>query len=401
MFPFAIVNEFGSKIEKLFLRYANRLNKIIFEELKKRYITDELRLDSDPILEILENLKKKHGEWIEQDVLKQEIEKNLDLIDDWSRKKLNESLEKQREVLRQEGVSEKEIERRVPLIPKESAKKTIPLASERIQLVQNEAYRKHFEKVRDIINDGIILGKNAEEITEEILKATDMDAKRARFWAEDQLALFHAEQRRVQMLRAGHTHYRWVSSKQNVRPSHAIHDGKIYSWSVGVNNLTRPGARHPGEDYRCHCVAMPLSEEEKKDLNLTPESPRLPESTSELVKNYQGKEEERVSKGEKFIEELRGKPSGITIKTFVGKVLNSVGIKNKLHAQFVEAKTLKEANELAKRMGIIVDYKDLSLANDLNLMLTEVFNEEGFAFPRIEFNESISHPAQWNPAKGA
>lgn len=385
MFPFAIVNEFGSNIEKLFLRYANRLNKIIFEELKKRYVSDELRLDSDPILEMLENLKKKHGEWIEQDVLKKEIEKNLDLIDDWSRKKLNEGLEKQREILKEEGVSGEEIDRRVPLIPKESAKKTIPLASERIQLTQNEMYRKHFEKVRDIINDGIILGKKPEEITKEILKATDMDAKRARFWAEDQLALFLAEQRRVQALREGYTHYRWVISRINTRPSHAIHDGKIYSWSVGVNNLTRSGARHPGEDYRCHCVAELVKPEEASKLGLTPESPRLPQSTSEIVKNYEGTEEERFAKGKEFIDEWMKKLKNV-FSNSVKQVQNAeIVVKNEIK-KAPKFKTTREAEKWAKTNNIadIIDYTglDVDVANAINESIYEAIQE----FPELRKN---------------
>jgi hypothetical protein len=56
---------------------------------------------------------------------------------------------------------------------------------------------------------------------------------------------------------------------------------------VGVNNLTRPGARHPGEDYRCHCVAINLSHEEAAKLQNPP--PREPQSTAELITNYENK----------------------------------------------------------------------------------------------------------------
>lgn len=161
-----------------------------------------------------------------------------------------------------------------------------------------------FNKVEDIITEGILSGKKADEITEAILKATDMDANRARFWAEDQAAIFQAEQKRIAAIRGGYTHYRWKKGGANSRASHAIHDGKIYSWNVGVNNLTRPGARHPGEDYRCHCDAELLTTEQALKLGGTIQPPRTPQPTAGLMENYYGSEESKVEKGKRFIESL-------------------------------------------------------------------------------------------------
>jgi hypothetical protein len=66
---------------------------------------------------------------------------------------------------------------------------------------------------------------------------------------------------------------------------------------VGVNNLTRPGARHPGEDYRCHCEALPVTQAEFNNLGIINPPPRESQSTKGLVENYEGSEESKVEKG--------------------------------------------------------------------------------------------------------
>ena len=40
-----------------------------------------------------------------------------------------------------------------------------------------------------------------------------------------------------------------------VRDYHDENNRKVYSWAGGADNLKKPGARHPGEDYNCRCYA--------------------------------------------------------------------------------------------------------------------------------------------------
>lgn len=48
------------------------------------------------------------------------------------------------------------------------------------------------------------------------------------------------------------THYIWrTSGDDKVRPSHAINNGRIFSWD------NPPETGHPGEDYNCRCWAEP------------------------------------------------------------------------------------------------------------------------------------------------
>lgn len=304
MYPFAILNSFGNSIQALFYKFADGLNHRIFPLLKST-ISDEMRLD-DSILEFLEKLRIEYGDTINQSELQRLIGHNLTLLDSWTTGTINKSLEQSRQELFVNGISEKDIDRRVPLIPRTDplSNEKIPLAGKNQRLLQNKAYADHFNDVEGILNNGILRGRSSEEITKDILVKTDMNAKRARFWAEDQMALFQAEQTRIKAIRSGYTHYRWKAGLK-ARESHAIHRNNIYSWKQGVDNLTRPGARNPGEDYRCHCIAEIVVPEELSKVGISPLVPdRQPQSTRGLVINYSGSETTRVEKGKRLIESL-------------------------------------------------------------------------------------------------
>jgi hypothetical protein len=363
VFPFAIINSFGSRIEKRFRKFAERLRKEIGFSVgagfKPAPMEKGIRMDAKTPLEILQDLKNKYGEWIDQDVLEAEINSNLEILDAWAVDGLNKTLEKQREVLRSQGVSEAELDRRVPLIPKTdpARQSAIPKTAKKNLLLQNQAYAEHFAKVEDIITDGILSGKKTDEITEAILKATDMDANRARFWAEDQAAIFQAEQKRIAAIRGGYTHYRWKKGGANSRASHAIHDRKIYSWNVGVNNLTRPGARHPGEDYRCHCDAELLTTEQALKLGGTIQPPRTPQPTAGLVENYYGSEEEKAIKGANsfsFLDGLIGnlsQPYKVSVMTAT-KEMNQVIDMEKIYSEYpIQVQSFPEESIYTNKAG--------------------------------------------------
>jgi len=51
------------------------------------------------------------------------------------------------------------------------------------------------------------------------------------------------------------SHYIWrTTGDDKVRPSHAVHDGRIFSWKEP------PDVGRPGDDYNCRCIAEPYEE---------------------------------------------------------------------------------------------------------------------------------------------
>ena len=312
MYPFAIINSFGSKIERVYRDFAQRVNNEIFPAIRRdvaRYVsTDGIIQDAANVLELLEEIRLNYGDYVDDVLLTKIIAENMNLLDGWSTSQLNAMLEKQN-IAMGVGVIGKDGSRpvptTVPLIPRSNvvSMANIPLANNSQRLLQNDAYSKYFFDVEEIINNGIIDGLNADEITKQILDKVDMNAKRARFWAEDQASIFQAEQTRLKAQREGYTHYRW-KCQGNARPSHAVHRDQIYSWNVGVNNLTRPGARHPGEDYRCHCSPEIVTPEEIAKAGVGNPGPRTPQSTSGLMENYSGSEAVKAEKGKAFREAM-------------------------------------------------------------------------------------------------
>lgn len=275
-YPKAIINQHIQLVEKDFLRFTGLVNKKVFEVLKES--------NHDLYTKII-LLKQESKTWYKLDRLKPKMERNYRLIYGWVNSKIPKP--------------QLPTPNTKPLTPKpQSTKKQIrkdavpfddePLMNDTPLLLQNDLYSKYFLQVEDLIRDGVVMGKSVDEITESILKVVDMDAKRARFWAEDQLNMFYAEQQRLKSIREGYTHYVWLAGSK-ARPTHAANSGRIFSWNVGADNLTRPGARHPGEDYRCHCTLKNLTAEEAAKKGYSPEPPRKPASTEQLVENYYGK----------------------------------------------------------------------------------------------------------------
>ena len=310
MYPFAIINSFGSKIERVYRDFAQRVNKKIFPMLHtvvgngfKPFLTSPTKRiiqDAANVLELLEEIRLTYGDYVDDALLTKIISENINLLDGWSTSQLNKMISDQNAALGvgnglkpfPTGGVDKPV---VPLIPKKNvvSMQNIPLANNTQRLLQNDAYSKYFFDVEEIINNGIIDGLNADEITKQILDKVDMNAKRARFWAEDQASIFQAEQTRLKAIREGQTHYKWIAGA-SARPSHAVHNGQIYSWNVGVNNLSRPGARHPGEDYRCHCKIGLATADEIAKAGSPP--PRTPQSTEGLVFNYTATEVAKAQK---------------------------------------------------------------------------------------------------------
>ena len=118
-------------------------------------------------------------------------------------------------------------------------------------------------KMMNIVNDGFMQGQTTDEIAQKISKAYGYDAYWAKFLARDQMAKLNAEITQRAQQDAGITRYEWSTSDDSrVRKSHAELDGKIFSWDdPPVVDAT--GRRcHPGQDYQCRCVALPIFDED-------------------------------------------------------------------------------------------------------------------------------------------
>ncbi len=88
---------------------------------------------------------------------------------------------------------------------------------------------------------------------------------RARLIARDQVAKFNSQVSQATQQRSGIMRYRWVTARDaRVRERHSELDRKIFEWSDPPVVDERTGRReHPGGDYQCRCVAIPVFDDDE------------------------------------------------------------------------------------------------------------------------------------------
>lgn len=111
-----------------------------------------------------------------------------------------------------------------------------------------------FSSIQGIVSDGARSGKNMQDITADLQKRTGVAKSRAKFIARDQVSKFNGDLNQLRQKNVGINSYIWSTSlDERVRPSHAAKEGKKFSWDNPPNDTG-----HPGEDYNCRCVAIPV-----------------------------------------------------------------------------------------------------------------------------------------------
>ena len=158
--------------------------------------------------------------------------------------------------------------------------------------ISRDIYLKNSRKIEQSgdleneVNNLVVIGSSKTEIVNLVLEKIKLDKDFVDCWVEDQFIMFQAEIQRVQSIRNGFTHYIWKKEKCT-RPSHTMNDKKVFSWNVGADNLTKPGTRHPGEDYLCRCKVENLTEKQAQELGYSPQASRGAASTKSLIDNYE------------------------------------------------------------------------------------------------------------------
>lgn len=121
--------------------------------------------------------------------------------------------------------------------------------------------------LQEIILKGYKSGSSITQIRQAIQEEYNMEKRRAELLARDQVATLNAQVTKMQQNDAGVKKYKWSSSKDSrVRDCHNAFDGKIFSWDNPPEAWyeTKKGRVytgrkcHPGEDYCCRCVAIPV-----------------------------------------------------------------------------------------------------------------------------------------------
>lgn len=123
-----------------------------------------------------------------------------------------------------------------------------------------KAGRDYAADVREVLEDPENQGLRVEEIKKLLLERSNVSDSRAELIARDQTMKLNGQMNQARQVEAGVTHYIWSTSHdERVRPDHAVLDGSTQAW----DDPPEPG--HPGEDFQCRCIALPVVEELEED----------------------------------------------------------------------------------------------------------------------------------------
>lgn len=133
-----------------------------------------------------------------------------------------------------------------------------------IELVQALG-KKYIPEVSQLASKTFLEGGSSKDLAYQMLKFTDENKNKARFWARDQVGSAYSEFTHVRQRSIGITHFIWRTSRDNkVRETHQELEGKIFDWKTGAANTgllnDTPGAKFPGDSYNCRCTAEPVIE---------------------------------------------------------------------------------------------------------------------------------------------
>lgn len=129
---------------------------------------------------------------------------------------------------------------------------------------------QYFSQLEYIIKDSIQAGRSMEDIQNTILQSVSFKPtertiasksgsrlinpiSRSALIARDQVGKFFGQLSQYRQLDVGIEDFIWDAvMDERTRPSHAILNGKTFSWAKGADGI------YPGMEYQCRCVSLPV-----------------------------------------------------------------------------------------------------------------------------------------------
>lgn len=239
--------EYGAMFEKL-IRYITRLYA---KEFLQEYETS-LRENTDWFSgEFSQRLKK----------IRERIKSNINFSRTVSAMKsvFEAADRKVMKILQSQAKKAKVVLPEIAFRPSENLKLAI---KENVSLISSIS-EIHQDLIEKAVHRAVAGGANYAEIISEIRAQTNKSIAYARFVAADQLAKTYAAINAERQARAGVPGYIWIAKNDyKTRPSHRQAAGRYYDWAKEAPNDLRPRDKngkilHPGQDYRCRCIALP------------------------------------------------------------------------------------------------------------------------------------------------
>lgn len=116
------------------------------------------------------------------------------------------------------------------------------------------------QQIRDTLWEDITQNTATDQMVKHIQHTCKVSQSKAKFIARDQVGKLQSRLTMQQQKDAGVREYIWSSKNDSkVRNQHRKLNGKKFSWDSPPISDPKTGRRcHPGEDYGCRCVALPV-----------------------------------------------------------------------------------------------------------------------------------------------
>lgn len=115
------------------------------------------------------------------------------------------------------------------------------------------------DTLEGMLDDAETTGMRPEELRDLIEERFDVTRSKADLLARDQVLKLNAKITEARQTQSGISKYIWsTSGDDRVRPMHDDLDGSEQSWDDPPVTNDDGDTNHPGEDYQCRCVAIPV-----------------------------------------------------------------------------------------------------------------------------------------------
>lgn len=120
---------------------------------------------------------------------------------------------------------------------------------------------KNVTELRELVYTNVERGQRAENLVKSIESRYSVTKSKAKFLARQETSLLMSKMRETRYKDAGIIKYKWSSSNDSrVRPRHKDLDGKVFFWDSPPIVDNKGNRKHPGEDFNCRCLAIPIIE---------------------------------------------------------------------------------------------------------------------------------------------
>lgn len=127
-----------------------------------------------------------------------------------------------------------------------------------VALIKTIPERAHAD-VRRLVGEAATSGMRVETLKKRLRERFAVSDSRAELIARDQTLKANSQFTQIRHREVGIRRYVWdTSSDERVREMHRELDGRTFSWDDPPVTNPAGDRNHPGEDYQCRCVAIPV-----------------------------------------------------------------------------------------------------------------------------------------------